>query len=200
MEKYSAKENNPILEYLRKYNYDNKAAYSISSSAMDHFSRSCAGYTVISYILAFGDRHLDNLLLHKSGKFFHIDYGFIFGMDPKPFTPLVRFTKEMLFALGGMDSFYYNQFIQYVVKSYLCLRKSYLVIINLIRTMFDVDLTDLSIRQTPEAAINTVLDRFKLNLSDQEAQEYIIKTVLDSSIAVIPVVMEQMHKIAVSFR
>ena len=38
-----------------------------------------------------------------TGHFFHVDYGFLFGRDPKPFRPLVRFTQEMVAALGGAN-------------------------------------------------------------------------------------------------
>ena len=38
-----------------------------------------------------------------TGHFFHVDYGFLFGRDPKPFRPQVRFTQEMVTALGGAN-------------------------------------------------------------------------------------------------
>ena len=40
-----------------------------------------------------------------------MDYGFLFGRDPKPFHPLVRFTGEMLGAMGGQDHPLHQRFL-----------------------------------------------------------------------------------------
>ncbi len=63
---------------------------------------------MITYILGIGDRHLDNLLLTTDGHLFHIDFGFIFGRDPKPFPPPMKFCKEMVEAMGGANSELYR--------------------------------------------------------------------------------------------
>ena len=67
----------------------------IQPSVIQRFVRSCAGYCVITYLLGVGDRHLDNIMLLPNGQFFHIDFGFIFGRDPKPLPPAFRLTKEV---------------------------------------------------------------------------------------------------------
>ena len=77
---------------------------------MRNFIDSCAFYCVVTFILGVGDRHLDNILLSKDGRaqltiiiimailgdLFHIDYGYLFGRDPKPFAPPMKLCKEMV--------------------------------------------------------------------------------------------------------
>jgi hypothetical protein len=46
---------------------------------------------------------------------FHIDFGFIFGQDPKPMPPPFRFIRAMADAMGGEEGEGYGRF-----KSYCC--------------------------------------------------------------------------------
>ena len=52
---------------------------------------------------------------------FHIDFGFIFGQDPKPMPPPFRFIRAMADAMGGEDAENYNRF-----KSFCCQVKCWL--------------------------------------------------------------------------
>ena len=64
---------------MRHYNPCATGPYGIEPDVMENYVRSCAGYSVICYLLGVGDRHLHNLLLTRDGKVFHVDFGFILG-------------------------------------------------------------------------------------------------------------------------
>jgi phosphatidylinositol 3-kinase len=53
--------------------------------------------------------------INTSGQMFHIDFGFIFGQDPKPMPPPFRFIRAMADAMGGEDGENYGRF-----KTFCC--------------------------------------------------------------------------------
>ena len=87
--------NGSILQYFQDVAPQKGAKYDVRPDVMSSYVRSCAGYCVITYLIGVGDRHLDNILLNKTGHFFHIDFGFIFGRDPKPLPPAFRLTRDV---------------------------------------------------------------------------------------------------------
>ncbi len=91
-----------ISQWLKRHN-SGEFEYQM---ACENFVHSCAGYVVISYLLGFGDRHNDNIMVTTSGHLFHIDFGKFLGKaqtmagfkrDRAPFV----FTADMAYVING---------------------------------------------------------------------------------------------------
>lgn len=110
------------------------------------------------------------LQINTSGQLFHIDFGFIFGQDPKPLPPPFRFTKSMADAMGGEDSETYGRFKTYCCQSYNWLRKSANLILNLLSLMGDAGINDISKRSDLSKVLLKVEDKFRLDLSGKPSE------------------------------
>lgn len=178
-----ARRGNPIQEFLRSVAYDAGAPYLINKNVMDTYIKSCAGYSVITYLLGVGDRHLDNLLLHPTGSFFHCDYSFILGSDPKKYLPL-RITQDMIDGMGGQDSDNYQLFLSLVGGAFVTLRRpEYVrVILSLVRIVEASWLPDVSENQTIGQALHGVRDRLRLDLTDNQALSF-MEELIESSLS-----------------
>ena len=199
----SQKYKGSILAYLRANNPDDKAPLGVRKETMDIYTKSCAGYCVITYILGVGDRHLENLLLSPSGHFFHIDFGFILGRDPKPFAPLIKICKEMVEGLGGTGSAQYAQFKQYCFTAYTTLRKSSSLVLNLFSLMVQSSVADVRMMEEQGGvggAVGKVRERFHLELSEEEAARVLDQVISDSVNAVFGVVIDRLHDFVQGWR
>ncbi|KAF9424540.1 hypothetical protein HW555_000351 [Spodoptera exigua] len=187
-----------IQNFFRKHNPCEGAPYGIKPETMDTYIRSCAGYCVITYLLGVGDRHLDNLLLTRSGALFHIDFGYILGRDPKPLPPPMKLSKEMVEAMGGVHSEHYHEFRKQCYTAFLHLRRHANLMLNLFSLMVDASVPDIALE--PDKAVKKVQDKLRLDLGDEEAVHY-LQNLLDMSVtAVMAVLVEQFHKFAQYWR
>ncbi|KAF2764524.1 phosphatidylinositol 3-kinase [Teratosphaeria nubilosa] len=180
-----------ILGYLRYHNPASPetgggpSILGVRKEAMDTYVKSVAGYCVITYLLGVGDRHLDNLMLAPDGHFFHIDFGYILGRDPKPMAPLMKLSKEMVEGMGGMPApttnptanqaqaqqqseSQFDSFRQYCFTAYTTLRRSSSLILNLFALMQDAHIPGLDAFGSGEA-VRKVEERFKLDVGEEEA-------------------------------
>lgn len=200
----SANYKGSVLAYLRANNPDASGPLGVRKETMDTYIRSCAGYCVITYILGVGDRHLDNLLLQPSGHFFHIDFGFILGRDPKPFAPLIKLCKEMVEGLGGTMSPQYAQFKQYCFTAYTTLRKSSSLVLNLFSLMVQSSVQDIRLVEEQMGgiggAVGKVRERFHLEVSEEEAVRLLDQVLADSVNAVFGVVIDRLHEFVQGWR
>lgn len=200
----TAKYKGSILAYLRANNPDSKADLGVRKEAMDTYVKSCAGYCVITYLLGVGDRHLDNLLLAPDGHFFHADFGYILGRDPKPFAPQMKLCREMVEGMGGSTSNLYQSFKSYCFTAYAALRKSSNLILNLFALMVDANITDIRLMNRDgnnvrgdvsggSVAVDKVRERFHLEMTEEEAMRHFETLIADSVGAIFPVVIDAIH-------
>ncbi|KAI0048758.1 atypical/PIKK/PI3K protein kinase [Auriscalpium vulgare] len=160
-------ENGTLLNYMRAHYPDEGSVgtYGVEPGVIDTFIRSCAGYCVVTYLLGVGDRHLDNLLVAPDGHFFHVDFGFILGRDPKPFPPAVKVCKEMIDGMGGAQSVHYARFKNFCFTAFSILRKNANLLLNLVTLMVDANIPDIKDRNVHEL----IQDKFLLDLDEEEA-------------------------------
>lgn len=180
-----------LLAYLKHHSPDSSATLGVRKEVMETYIKSCAGYCVITYLLGVGDRHSDNLLLAPSGHFFHADFGYILGRDPKPFAPLMKLDPAMVQGMGGPNHAYYAQFKQYCFTAYASLRKSANLILNLFALMSEANIPDIRIE--PDKAVLKVQERFHLELTEDEAIRGFEALISESSTAVMPQVIDRLH-------
>uniref|UniRef100_A0A914I1L1 Chromatin modification-related protein MEAF6 n=1 Tax=Globodera rostochiensis TaxID=31243 RepID=A0A914I1L1_GLORO len=182
-----------IQDTLRTFRPSSSAPYGIEADVLSNYVKSCAGYSVICYILGIGDRHLHNLLLCENGKMFHVDFGFILGRDPKPMPPAMKLTSEMVNAMGGQNSEHFRAFVNYCTTAFCILRRHANLITNLFSLMLDAGIPDIAVER--DKAVMKVLERFHLQLSDEEACHLIVRLIESSLSAKIPIVMDFVHNV-----
>ncbi|SJX60500.1 related to phosphatidylinositol 3-kinase [Sporisorium reilianum f. sp. reilianum] len=187
-----------LLNFLRAHHPQptSLSTYGVDATVFDTFIRSCAGYCVVTYLLGVGDRHLDNLLLSSDGHFFHVDFGYILGRDPKPFPPPVKVCKEMVDAMGGTQSPHYARFKAFCYTAFTNLRKNANLILNLVALMVDANIPD--IRLEPDKAVLKVQDKFLLHLSEDEAIKEIEGLLNETSY--LSTMFDRLHDMAQYFR
>jgi phosphatidylinositol 3-kinase len=170
----------------------------ISKEGLEVFASSMAGYAVITYILGVGDRHLGNLLMLPNGRMCHIDFGFVFGDDPKKKfvnPPPFRITKSMVDVMGGQKGEVFQQiFCRKAFGAYKELRHNAVLIMSLLRLMKDSGIEALM--ENREAKLQTVEDRFRLDLNDEDAEIFMAGIIQESMTHVGIQVLEGFHNIA----
>lgn len=161
-----------MLNYILENN-DTKTIKEIR----DNLVVSMAFYCIINYLFGIGDRHLDNIMLTKEGKLFHIDFGYIFGKDPVFNNPGIRITQDMIEAIGGVNGKYYHLFIEICSKIYNCLRRY--IDIFMIMELILIDICDMGITQLEIR--DQVIKRFKPGNTNIDAKVHIVNQLENQS-------------------
>ena len=187
------KYNKSISPFLQKCSDENHIEL---NKVISSFVNSSAGYCVVTYLLGIGDRHLENLLIDHYGKMFHIDFGFILGKDPKPYPPPMKLCKEMIEAMGGIESDNYKDFQNKCVNAYWVLRENSRLIVNMFYLMIDSGIPELN---NIEALIK-LNEKFMPDSTKQQAANSLISKLDESVGALFPKIMEKIHVWAANFK
>lgn len=154
-----------VLNYILENNGNIKI-----KDIRERFIKSTAAYSVITYLLGVGDRHLENIMITNDGRLFHIDYGYILGKDPVFNNPGIRITPEIVDAIGGFNSNYYISFKEMCTKIYNCLRRNIDIFMNfllLIPKVTSNEITEDEIKQL-------IMKRFIPGESEIDAEIHLV--------------------------
>ena len=108
----------------------------------------------------------------------------------------------MVDGMGGTESSEYRQFCSLACQAYNALRKSAGLILNLVHLMSDAGIEDLSSNPAGDAefVIESFEERFRLDLTDEEAERHFTGLINDCLAAIAPRVMDVFHSFAVARR
>lgn len=177
----------PLLQFIRSRNQN-----LVESDVLrERFMRSTAASCVITYLLGIGDRHLENIMLTRDGHLFHIDFGYVMGDDPKKSligSPAMRLTADMVEALGGSESEFYQRFKSLCTSIFNFLRREYTTIALLLMPLTYIGVCSVSDVE------REIQNRFVPTESKSQANIQLCNTLNDSRGSIyVPSVVDLMH-------
>lgn len=155
-----------------------------------------------TYLLAIGDRHLENLMVTDEGNMFHIDFGFILGKNPPKkgiWVPEIRINRPMIEAMGGQTSDNYKALKAKCVKAFLHLRTERHLLNNIVMMMIDAKIPNLPVEES-QSILTKLNERFMPELNDTEAEKKFLSIIDECVNHQFAELMEVGHRIAVARR
>merc|ERR1719296_633573 len=177
------------------------------SEAMKNLCGSVAAYCAATYVLGIGDRHLDNLQITPTGMFFHIDFGFIFGEDPKPLAPRLRLPQAVASALqkvhldGSNSPTFLDQCVRLASRAYVALRRSQDLWLRLLRVTGKASGGSRSrLGVKTKAATQLVCERLRSDLGsegEETAAREFLTVLCESTQALLPMLTDNVHQMSI---
>lgn len=107
-------------------------------TAQRNFVQSCAGYSLICYLLQVKDRHNGNILLDSEGHIIHIDFGFILSSSPRNLgfeTSAFKLTAEFVQVMGGLDGDMFIYYKMLMLQGLIAARKHMEKVLQIVEIM-----------------------------------------------------------------
>ncbi|XP_074540255.1 phosphatidylinositol 4-kinase beta [Halichoeres trimaculatus] len=149
-------------------------------TAQRNFVQSCAGYSLICYLLQVKDRHNGNILLDADGHIIHIDFGFILSSSPKNLgfeTSAFKLTSEFVDVMGGPDGDMFNYYKMLMLQGLIAARKHMDRVLQIVEIMQQGS-------QLPcfhgSSTMRGLKERFHMSLTEEQLQ-LLIDQLVDGS-------------------
>ncbi|KAG5842729.1 hypothetical protein ANANG_G00180800 [Anguilla anguilla] len=126
----------PLLDYFLQEHGGRTSEQFLS--AQRGFVQSCAGYSLICYLLQVKDRHNGNILLDSEGHILHIDFGFILSSSPRNLgfeTSAFKLTSEFVDVMGGLDGDMFNYYKMLMLQGLIAARKHMEKVVQIVEIM-----------------------------------------------------------------
>ncbi|XP_036411441.1 phosphatidylinositol 4-kinase beta-like isoform X1 [Megalops cyprinoides] len=149
-------------------------------TAQRNFVQSCAGYSLICYLLQVKDRHNGNILLDSEGHIIHIDFGFILSSSPRNLgfeTSAFKLTSESVDVMGGLDGDMFIYYKMLMLQGLIAARKHMEKVVQIVEIMQQGS-------HLPcfhgSSTIRNLKERFHMNLTEEQLQ-VLVEQMVDGS-------------------
>uniref|UniRef100_A0A3B4FB25 Phosphatidylinositol 4-kinase beta n=1 Tax=Pundamilia nyererei TaxID=303518 RepID=A0A3B4FB25_9CICH len=150
-------------------------------TAQRNFVQSCAGYSLICYLLQVKDRHNGNILLDSEGHIIHIDFGFILSSSPRNLgfeTSAFKLTSEFVDVMGGLNGDMFNYYKLLMLQGLIAARKHMEKVLQIVEIMQQGS-------HLPcfhgSSTIRSLKDRFHMSLTEEQLQ-LLVEQLVDGSV------------------
>ena len=178
---HSKKQQTSLLDYFLHEFGQSKTSEQFLT-AQKNFVESCAGYSIICYLLQVKDRHNGNILLDDQGHLIHIDYGFMLSSSPKNLgfeSSAFKMTYEFVEVMGGVQSDMFAYFKILMLKGFLSARKHMDKLVPIIEIM-QLGSQLPCFQKGGAGIVRSLRDRFHLNLTEEQLQIQIDNMITNS--------------------